>query len=171
MDISGRSARQLLELHAKIEKELGERKILRNANNPVGDLAEFLFRTAFPDWKLEHSSKAHYDAKGETDGKLYQIKCRRIIGNSSQNSSRQLSAIRGLEQAHSHFLAGLLLKEDYSIYKAALIPHSVLLSLFEARKHISFQKHTNSHRFMLVDEIWEVSGVQDVTAQLQSVWD
>ena len=45
-------------------------------------------------------------------------------------------------------------------------PHGVLLSLDKERKHISFQKHTNSHRFMLVDDIWKVDGVEDVTMQL-----
>lgn len=96
----------------------------------------------------------------------YQIKGRPVTGH---NRSRQLSAIRGLEGTHFDFLAGVLFKEDYSVWKAALIPHTVLLSLKE-QKLISFQKHTNSYRFLLVDNIWRIPGVQDVTSRLQSVW-
>jgi hypothetical protein len=156
MDISGYSARQLLKLHAEIEGQLRQFKIISSANNPVGDLAETLFCNAF-DWVRAEKSQAHYDAKGKTDGKLYQIKARRMTGC---NKSRQLSAIRGLKEEHFDFLAGVLFNEDYSIFKAALIPHAVVLS------HSSYQAHTNSHRFLLVDAIWKVDGVEDVTAEL-----
>lgn len=97
----------------------------------------------------------------------YQIKGRRVT---DLNGSRQLSAIRGLEEAHFDFLAGVLFNEDYSILNAALIPHTVLLNLAKERKHISFQEHTNSHRFLRTDDIWKIPGVQDVACQLQSVW-
>jgi hypothetical protein len=157
VDISGLSARQLLKLYADIEEQLRSLKIISSANNPAGDLAETLFCKAF-DWDRADKSQAHYDAKGKVDGKLYQIKCRRIT---RFNSSRQLSAIRGLEQAqHFDVLAGLLLREDYSVYKAALVPHEVVL------EHSSFQKHTNSRRFLLVDDIWKIPAVRDVTEQL-----
>jgi hypothetical protein len=169
IDISGLLPRELFELHLKIENELHRQKILRTANNPTGDLAEYLFCTAF-DWEPAGNSQAHYDAKGKTDGLLYQINGRRI----THNRSRQLSAIRGLEGAHFDFLAGVLFNEDYSIFKAALIPHAVLLSLVKERSHISFQKHTNSHVFLLVDEFWNekwnAEGVVDVKAKLLSVW-
>jgi hypothetical protein len=81
-----------------------------------------------------------------------------------------LSAIRNLEERHFDFLAGLLFNKDYSVYKAALIPHSVLLGLKRERKHISFQEHTNSHVFLLVEDIWEDPRVKDVTEKLRAVW-
>ena len=166
IDISKLSPRQLFELHSWIEDELREQKIIRTANKPTGDLAEYLFRTAF-DWEPASNSQAHYDAKGKTDGLLYQIKGRRIA---ERNGSRQLSAIRNLEERHFDFLAGLLFNKDYSVYKAALIPHSVLLGLKRERKHISFQEHTNSHVFLLVEDIWEDPRVKDVTEKLRAVW-
>src|ERR1017187_3178007 len=161
MDISGLSPRQLLKLHADIEGQLRKLKIVSSSNSPAGDLAETLFCKAF-DWDRADKSQAHYDAKGKTDGRLYQIKGRRIT---QFNSSRQVSAIRSLEGAHFDFLAGVLFNEDYSIFKAAIIPHAVLLNLANERSHISFQKHTNSHVFLLVDDIWKVHGVDDVTIQ------
>jgi hypothetical protein len=172
MDLAKLSDWELLERHTKLvaelEGELRKREILLTSNNLIGDIAEHLFCTAC-DWKRANNSQAGFDAIGKTDGLHYQIKSRRIVHDSS--NSRQLSAIRGLkEPKHFDFLAAVLFKEDYSIYKAALVPHAVLLSLFEARRHISFQEHTNSHRFMLVDGIWEVDGVEDVTAKLLSVW-
>jgi hypothetical protein len=171
IDISKLSPRQLFELHSWIEDELREQKIIRTANKPTGDLAEYLFRTAF-DWEPASNSQAHYDAKGKTDGLLYQIKGRRIT---RFNSSRQLSAIRDLEGAqHFNVLAGVLFNEDYSVKRAALIPHAVLLNLVKKRSHISFQEHTNSHVFLLVDELWnekwKAEGVRNVTTQLKSVW-
>ena len=158
----------MFELHAKIEDELLEREIIRTRNNPTGDLAEYLFRKAFPKWKPAENSQKGFDAIGPAPDKLrYQIKGRRIA---ERNGSRQLSAIRNLEERHFDFLAGLLFNKDYSVYKAALIPHSVLLGLKRERKHISFQEHTNGHVFLLVEDIWEDPRVKDVTEKLRAVW-
>jgi hypothetical protein len=66
------SVAELLALHAAIGQQLRERGIVRSANNPTGDLAEFLFCRAFG-WEQASNSKRGYDAKGH-DGTLYQIK-------------------------------------------------------------------------------------------------
>jgi hypothetical protein len=47
--------------------------------------------------------------------------------------------------------------------RAALIPHSVAL------ERASFVEYTNSHKFMLRDDVWSASGVRDVTAELHAV--
>jgi hypothetical protein len=157
IDVSELSPRQLFELHSKIENELRSRGIIKTANNPTGDYAELLFLTAFPRWEPAGKGQKGFDATGP-EGR-YQIKGRRIIGK----GSRQLSAIRDLKSNHFDFLAGVLFKEDYSVDRAIIIPHAVILNL---KTHISFQEHTRSHLFQLVDAIWEVDGVKDVTAQL-----
>jgi hypothetical protein len=79
------------------------------------------------------------------------------------NTSRQLSALRDLAAGHFDILAGVLLNEDYSVMRAALIPHAIAL------EHSSFFERTNSHRFLLRDDIWNAPGVRDVTAKLQAV--
>ncbi|MGL3104160.1 hypothetical protein [Bradyrhizobium sp. BR 1432] len=61
------------------------------------------------------------------------------------------------------FLAGLLFSEDYSILKAALIPHSIVLA------GATFVERTNSHRFLLRDNMWDMPRVQDVTSRLRAV--
>lgn len=76
------------------------------------------------------------------------------------NQSRQLSAIRDLAGAHFDYLAGVLFSEDYTVLRAAIIPRII------AEQRASFVVRTNSHKFILRDDVWEADGVTDVTAQL-----
>lgn len=99
MEIDHLPSIDLLRLHAPIGDALRARKITRSANNPTGDLAEFLFCKTFG-WHQENNSEANIDAIGD-DGTRYQIKGRRINRN---NASRQLSAIRDLNGGHFDFL-------------------------------------------------------------------
>jgi hypothetical protein len=138
--------------------KLRTRGITRSANNPTGDLAEYLFCKAFG-WKQAGNSHANVDAIA-SDGTSYQIEGRRIT---RYNKSRQLSAIRDLVCGHFDFLAGVLFNEDYTLMRAALIPHAVALD------RDAFVEHTNSHKFLLRDDIWNAYGVRDVTAELRAV--
>jgi hypothetical protein len=156
MDLSEFTPLQLLALHAKLGDELRSRGITRSANNPTGDLAEYLFCKAFG-WKQAGKSHANVDAVG-SDGVRYQIKGRRIT---RYNNSRQLSAIRDLGAGHFDFLAGVLFSEDYAVMRAALIPHAVAIA------RATFVERTNSHRFLLRDDIWNAPGVRDVTSELR----
>ena len=158
MDVSHLNPVQLLALHAQIADELRARSITRSSNNPTGDLAEFLFCRAFG-WTQTVKSKAHIDAVSP-NGFRYQIKGRRITRH---NPSRQLGALRDLAGAHFDFLAGVLFSEDYSVLRAAIIPHHIAI------ERATFVARTNSHRFLLRDEIWEAPGVRDVTSELRSV--
>lgn len=148
----------LLALHAKIMDELRARNIVRSSNNPVGDVAETLFCRAFG-WKQSGNSSRSVDAIGR-GGKRYQIKGRRL---SRLNASRQMSAIRNLDGAPFDFLAGVLFAADYTILRAAIIPAAVVA------ERASFVKHTNSHRFLLRDDVWTARGVRDVTEELKAV--
>ena len=158
MDLSLMPPLQLLALHARVSDELRARGITRSSNNPTGDLAEYLFCQAFG-WTQADNSKANIDALG-ADGTRYQIKGRRLT---RFNKSRQLSAIRDLEGAHFDMLAGVLFSEDYSVRRAAIIPHAAVVA------HAVFVKHTNSHKFHLRDDVWQAPGVIDVTAELRAV--
>jgi hypothetical protein len=158
MEIAGLNTMQLLALHAQVADELRSRGVTRTLNNPTGDFAEFLFCKAFG-WTQGNNSSAHIDAVG-TDGNRYQIKGRRLT---KLNKSRQLSAIRNLSGAHFDFLAGVLFAEDYTVFRAAIIPFSIAL------ERATFVEHTNSHKFILQDDVWEAAGVRDVTTELRSV--
>lgn len=148
---------ELLVLHAQIGEELRDRGVVRSANNPTGDLAEYLFCRAFG-WQQAPNSERGYDATG-SDGTRYQIKGRRIH---RRNKSRQLSAIRDINGGHFDVLAGVLFDDDFNVMKAALIPIAFVI------ERSTFIAHTNSNKFMLRDDVWNAPGVRDVTAKIAS---
>lgn len=156
--LTGLSPSQLLDLHSRIIDELRTRQLVRTSNNPVGDLAEYLFCKAFG-WERAGNSHAHLDAI-DTAGLRYQIKARKIT---SHNASRQLGAIRELDKGHFDFLAAVLFSERFEVRRAILIPHAVIGT------QAKFVARTNSHKFFLRDDVWNIEGVRDVTAELQAV--
>ena len=155
-DLVNYSLKDLLALHVGIMDQLRDRGIMRSANNPTGDLAEYLFCQAFG-WQQASNSVKAFDAT-DGDGIRYQIKGRRL---NRFNGSRQLSAIRDLDGFD--MLAAVLFDHDYRIFRAALIPSEV------ARTRAKFVEHTNSNRFMLTDSIWDAPEVTDVTDALRAV--
>lgn len=157
-DLAVLTSIELLALHARIADELRHRGVTRTSNNPVGDLAEYLFCKAFG-WTQGNNSSANVDAIG-SDGLRYQIKGRRVTRH---NKSRQLGAIRDFEGGHFDFLAGVIFSEDYSIMRAAIIPRDIVSS------GATFVRRTNSHRFILRDNVWDVADVRDVTSELRGV--
>jgi hypothetical protein len=150
------SAMELLKKQASIIQELNDRGILRSYNNPVGDFAEYLCVRAFG-WKLAGNSAKGFDASDAQN--RYQIKARRLT---RRNNSRQLSAIRALDLNGFDVLVGLLLAEDYTVYRAALIPYG-RIKASEPR----FSKHVNGHLFFLTDDVWTWPDVRDVTEELR----
>jgi len=155
-NLSALSVSDLLSLHAGIGETLRERGIVRSANNPTGDLAEFLFCEAFG-WEQAPNSERGFDATS-ADGIRYQIKGRRVH---RRNKSRQLSAIRDLSGGHFHVLAGVLFDDDFHVIRAALIPLDVV------KLRATYVAHTNSSKFMLRDDVWSELGVEDVTERLR----
>lgn len=157
-DLSSMNVVELLKLHARIADELRARGVTRTSNNPTGDLAEFLFCRAF-DWQQTGNSNANLDAIS-SDGARYQIKGRRLT---RPNRSRQLSAIRDLDGGHFDFLAGVLFAEDYTVLRAVIVPRASIA------QRATFVARTNSHRFFLRDDVWNLPGARDVTAELRAV--
>ena len=156
MSLEAKSIADLLAIHVAAMEELRRRNVLRSANNPTGDFAEYLFCRAFG-WTQENNSAKAFDATDQ-DGNRYQIKGRRVH---RRNRSRQLSAIRAIDGFD--VLAAVLFDDDYRIMRAALIPASVV------RVHAKYIEHTNSQKFLLRDHIWSLEGVRDVTGQLRAV--
>lgn len=158
MDIAHLSPVELLTLHARVAEELRNRGITRSSNNPTGDLAEYLFCKAFG-WAQSGNSSANIDAVAQ-DGTRYQIKGRRMT---SHNKSRQMSAIRDFGGRHFDFLAGVIFTEEYGVFRAAIIPYAVV------EQRAKFVQHTNSHKFILHDDVWDAPDVRDATAELRAV--
>lgn len=155
MNLTVKSTPELLALHAGLLAELRARGVLRSENNPTGDLAEYLFCSAYG-WQRHSNSKKALDATG-ADGTRYQIKGRR---HTRHNPSRQLSAIRDLDGFD--VLAAVLFDELYRVERAALIPVGVV------RQYSTYTRHTNSFRFLLRDEVWDADQVIDATTRLRA---
>ncbi|MFA6121849.1 MAG: hypothetical protein WCT35_07355 [Sideroxydans sp.] len=156
IDLRQHSTKQLFELYVAALKELKERGVTRSTNNPIADYAELLFMGAL-DLTLKAKSTKGHDAT-DTDGRKYEIKGRRVTAH---NTSRQLSSLRDLDSKHFDFLGGVLFNEDFSVYKACLIPHDQVL------QNATYNAHTNGSIFHLRDSVWLLPGVVDVTAKLQ----
>lgn len=155
-DIKALLLPELLKLHVGILDELRDRKILRSANNPTGDLAEHLFCRAFG-WNQAPNSMKSYDATDDA-GVRYQIKGRRV---NKYNSSRQLSAIRNFDSHGFDWLAVVLFDDAYCVQRAALVPRPVIAD------RGTHNRHTNSLKFIMTDSVWSEVGVQDVTSKIE----
>lgn len=156
MDFRDATVAELLALHSQLLEELRERGVLRSANNPTGDLAEFLFCKAFG-WDQAGNSAKSYDAT-DVKNTRFQIKGRRLH---LRNKSRQMSAIRDLDGFD--VLAAVLFDESYKVKRAALIPVRVV------RERSTYIAHTNSHKFLLREAVWDIPEVTDVTAALRQL--
>jgi hypothetical protein len=156
-DFSKLSAGELLALYGDVIEELRDRAIVRSTNNPVADYSELLFCKAFG-WLRESNSKKGYDALCEA-GLRYQLKGRRPT---RRNKSRQVSALRGLDDARFDMLAGVLYHPDFTIARAVIIPHAIVLDRSAYVKDWGW-------RFHLRDDLWKVPQARDVTAELQAV--
>ncbi len=157
VELTDKSIQELLATHVSVMDKLYARGILRSANNPTGDLAEYLFCKAFG-WHQAPNSQKGFDATDTEDNK-YQIKSRRLHNN---GKSRQLSAIRDLEGFD--FLAAVLFDHSYNITKAVLIPVQVV------KKLVKYREHVNAHILILNDSALEELGVDDVTDNLKAVY-
>lgn len=153
VSLTALTARQLMQLSASAHDELRRRSVIRTAN-ATGCYAEHLFSKAFG-WSLEPNSRVGYDAL--SGGTRFQIKSRRPT---ARNRSRQLGEFSDLTTDGFDILAAVLFAEDFSVDKAALIPHSVVVRRSYVVK--------GRHRLLLVDSIWSETGVEDVTEQLRA---
>lgn len=151
-EFDGLSDADLLKRFADVMQEIRRRDITRGMNNPVADYAESLAAKAL-NAKVMPQSNTGYDLCGP-DNARYEVKARRLNGS---NKSRQLSAIRNLHDRHFDFLVGVLFNEDFTVYRAAIVPWEVV------KDRAVYRKHTNAWNFQLKDEVWSLPGVKDLT--------
>lgn len=155
---SNHTVADLMRLYGDVIDELRDRGVVRTGNAPLGDYAEHLFAKAFS-WSLASNSASGHDAT-DAAGLRFQIKSRRL--RSTSKSERQLSEIRSLPDAKFDMLAGVLFDRRFDVYRAALVPHAVVV------QRAKFIPYLNAWRFMLDDDVWHVPGVRDVTAALSA---
>lgn len=156
-DLKIQTASNLLQLYCQVIQELNRRSICRSTNNPVADVAELLAVQSLGLSRAPKSTKG-YNAT-DRDGHRYEIKSRRIT---SHNPSRMLSAIRDCKARHFDYLVGILFREDFSVYKACVVPFEIVL------QESKYREHTNAHILELKDEIWSARGVLDISSKISA---
>ena len=143
---------ELLSLYGDVMDEIQSRGLSRGMNNPIGDLAERLAAQALNATVMDQSTKG-FDLLGSDGVTRYEVKGLRI----RKSGSRQLSAIRGLEERHFDYLVGILFNKDCTVRRVAAIPWSVV------RERAKYIKRTNSWKFHLPNKVWSLRGVEDLT--------
>jgi hypothetical protein len=131
---------ELAKAWARCMRMLRVRDLVRTANTPVGDYAERVCCDLFGLERKGFSEKS-VDAV-DAEGVRYQIKGRRLT---PENRSRQLSAIRDIEQEPFDVLLAVFFNEDLDVQEIWSIPCEVV-------KEASFVARTNSTRFVLTQE-------------------
>jgi hypothetical protein len=158
LDLSGLRIQDLFKLHEDISVELIERNIIHSSNNIIANYSEKLACESFGLIQMPESTKG-YDAK-DSKGLKYEIKGRKPT---VKNKSRQLSALRGLDDNQFDFLIAILFEGSFEVKRAAKIPHAVVL------KKSTFVPRTKSWTFHIRDEIWDIPGVEDITQEVKRV--
>ena len=157
MDLRELSVKELLQLHSSIINELKRRKIVRTKNNPVGDYTEWLVAKGLG-LELAGNSSACYDGI-DSEGVKFQIKGRRVTPD---NKSRQLSAIRKLDEKNFDQLAAVIFDENYEIIDAVLIPHKVI------GEYAKYRNHVNAHILLLKGPILNDPRVKEIKKFISS---
>lgn len=148
-------ADHLLRLFEATLEELRRRELVRSSNNPVADFTEKVAAHALG-LRLIGKSGAGHDGEDAVGGR-YQIKGRRVTPH---NDSRQLSFMRNLAAKPFDYLVGVIFDEDFRVHRACVVPFDIV------HARAGFSAHVNAHRLLLRDEVWQVAGVRDVTAEM-----
>jgi hypothetical protein len=150
------TTQQLLNYYSQILDELRIRKIIRTANSPIGDYAEWLVARRLGLTLVPNSTSGH-DAI-DASGIKFQIKGRRIT---QRNKSRQLGVIRNLESHDFDFLIAVLFNEQIEVEKVLKIPHEII------GKYARFSEHVNAHILVLRENVIKDPKIEDLSIQFR----
>ena len=157
MNLSELTIRELLQLQASAVEELRLRGVVRTANNPVGDFTEWLVATALG-LTLASNSSAGYDAVSPA-GVRIQIKGRRVT---PKNPSRQLSAIRNLDEQDFDELVAVIFNEAFEVVEAVSIPHA------QVGEYGTYREHVNAHILHVRGKLLEDPRVKSIRNELNA---
>jgi hypothetical protein len=118
--VGSASTPELLQGYARILGELRSRGIVRSANAPAGDYAEWLCWKAFGG-TLEPNSTKSYDLL-DAEGRTVQIKAR-VVSDPPKSGQVQTSPFRSWDFSHAAFV--LLDERTYLVRQASLLPADV----------------------------------------------
>lgn len=155
MNLTKMSIGELLGLSRKVLAELRKRGVLRAANAPTGDYAEWLVQRA-TGGRLEPNSKSSWDLE-TADGERLQVKAR-VVVNPRDRGQRQLSPFRSWD-----FNAAVivLFDDEFEVWKAAW------LSVAKLKQCARYAKHVNGNLVFATDEL--LSSGEDWTERLAAI--
>lgn len=151
------SVADLLGQYAAILRDLRTRGVVRSANAPAGDYAEWLFARALGGRLVENFSVKSYDLTLPDEIRV-QVKTR-VVSDPPRRAQVQTSPFRSWD----FHLAGLLLLRDtdYGVLRAALVPVEVV------RELSVFRAHVNGAVVHMTDSLLGHQSARDVTHDLR----
>lgn len=155
----GRTVGELLSTYAEILAELRERGVVRSANAPVGDYAEWLCLRALGGTLVDNFSVKSHDLV-MADGRRVQVKAR-VTSEPSKAGQLQTSPFRTWDFDLAAFV--LLRDYDYAVRRAVLVPVDVV------RVQSSFRSHVNGSVVMMRGALLDHEDAEDITARLRAV--
>jgi hypothetical protein len=150
--------RDLLRQYGRILDALRSRGVITTRDSPIGGYGQWLICRAL-DAAPQSNSYKGVDAITR-DGQRLQIKTRWLA---RPKDSRQLSAIRNLDDGLFDFVAAVLLGSDFGVQEAYLIPHATVVRCSK------LVRHTNSNRLVLTPSICSDYSIQVITGQVRAV--
>lgn len=154
--LSENSDMELFALYGSVMRELLRRRLVRTANAPAGDYAEYLVASALGG-ELAPNSVKSWDLK-TPEGRRVQVKCR-VLGDPPKLGERQLSPFRSFEFDD---LVIVLFAPDYSIRRATQLPAEAVKQLSRHRAHV------NGHVLMATDSVLSTRGSVDLTQTIRN---
>ena len=131
-ELTDASVASLLTGYATRLAELRRRGIVRTANAPAGDYAEWLVARALGGTIASNTSEKSWDVEAPHYGRL-QVKCR-LVSNPVKSGQLQTSPFRSWEFERAVFVQ--LSGEDYSVVRATLIPRAAVQAVASRREHV-----------------------------------
>lgn len=155
-DESQQTVPELLAGYARALAELRRRGIVRSANAPAGDYAEWLVMKALGGTLAETFSEKSWDVELAT-GEHVQVKAR-VVSAPPRAGQVQTSPFRSWKFETAAFV--LLRAEDYYVVRAALVPVAVVI------EHGRWRQHVNGHVVMMNARLFDHPDATDITDAL-----
>jgi hypothetical protein len=149
---------ELLSSYAKLLAELRERGVVRSANAPAGDYAEWLCSQALGATLVDNFSVKSHDLV-LSDGRRVQVKAR-VTSDPPKAGQLQTSPFRSWDFDLAAFV--LFRDYDYAVRRAVLLPVEVV------RARSTFRSHVNGSVVMMRDALLDHENAEDITDRLRA---
>ena len=149
---------ELLSSYAQILAELRERGVVRSANSPAGDYAEWLCARALNATLVDNFSVKSHDLV-LADGRRVQVKAR-VTSEPPKAGQLQTSPFRSWDFDLAAFV--LLRDYDYTVRRAVLLPVEVV------RAQSTYRSHVNGSVVMMRGALLDHEDAEDITDGLRA---